>query len=192
VTFQEYDIFASATLRERPSDRGWGRQRRPVINVSWNDAIAYVEWLNKLTEGKYRLPSEAEWEYAARAGTKTSFWWGDNISISGERAHCNGCGSEQDGIQTSVVDTFQPNPWGLYDMAGNVWQWTADCWHDSYQGNPPTDGAAWIDRDCKSRVVRGGSWTGNPGDRRSAERLRDGASAAASDQGFRLARDSSR
>jgi formylglycine-generating enzyme required for sulfatase activity len=193
VTFQEYDVFASATLRERPSDRGWGRQRRPVINVSWNDAIAYLEWLNKMTAGKYRLPSEAEWEYAARAGTKTSFWWGDNINISGERPHCNGCGSEQDGIQTSLVSSFQPNPWGLYDMAGNVWQWTADCWHDSYQGDPPTDGAAWINRgDCKSRVVRGGSWTGNPRDRRSAERLQDGANAAASDQGFRLARDSPR
>jgi formylglycine-generating enzyme required for sulfatase activity len=190
VTFKEYDVFASATLREKPSDRGWGRERRPVINVSWDDAIAYAQWLSQMTGKNYRLPSEAEWEFAARAGTSTIYWWGDEISKSGERPHCNGCGSEQDGNKTVVVGSFDANPWGLHDTAGNVWEWTADCWHDSYR-NAPTNGSAWTGADggnCNSRVVRGGSWTGSPHDRRSAERLQNGAGAAASDQGFRLAR----
>jgi formylglycine-generating enzyme required for sulfatase activity len=194
VTFAEYDVFASATLSEKPSDRGWGRQRRPVINVSWTDAMAYVAWLNRVTGRKYRLPSEAEWEYAARADRADKIYvWGDRFMTVGERPHCNGCGSSQDGVETSVVGSFAPNPWGLYDMAGDVWQWTADCWHDSYEGHPPVDGSPWVDDgDCKSRVVRGGSWTGSPRDRRVADRLQNGASAAASDQGFRLVRDLAR
>jgi formylglycine-generating enzyme required for sulfatase activity len=190
VTFEQYDVFTSATLRERASDRGWGREKRPAINVSWNDAIAYIEWLNRKTGGNYRLPSEAEWEYAARAGTTTAYWWGNEISNKGSGAYCNGCGSQWDGGQTAPRGSFEPNPWALHDTAGNVWEWVADCWHETYV-NAPADGSAWTvanGGDCRSRAVRGGSWTGSPRDRRSAERLRDGADAAASDQGFRLAR----
>jgi formylglycine-generating enzyme required for sulfatase activity len=193
VTFEEYDVFANATLREKPSDRGWGRQRRPVINVSWEDARAYTKWLNEMTGKTYRLPSEAEWEYAARADTHTMYWWGDEINKSGDSPHCNGCGSEHDGSETVSVGSFAANPWGLYDTAGNVWQWTADCWHKSYE-HAPSDGSAWTNTDggdCKSRVVRGGSWTGPAYDRRSAERLQNGVNAAASDQGFRLAKEPS-
>jgi formylglycine-generating enzyme required for sulfatase activity len=190
VTFEQYDVFTGATLRERASDRGWGRGRRPVINVSWNDAMAYVDWLNRETGKNYRLPSEAEWEYAARAGTTTKYWWGNEMHNNDDRVNCNGCGSKWDGSQTAEVGSFEPNPWGLHDTAGNVWEWTIDCWHNTYE-NAPSDGSAWTDTngdECKSRVVRGGSWTGSPQDRRSAERLENGANAAASDQGFRLAR----
>jgi formylglycine-generating enzyme required for sulfatase activity len=191
VTFAEYDLFAAATMREKASDRGWGREDRPVINVSWTDATAYLEWLNKKTGASYRLPSEAEWEYAARAGTKTSYWWGPDIDKGAPHPHCNGCGSKWDGKETTPVGYFDPNRWKLYDMSGDVWEWTADCWHETYQ-NAPTDGSAWGGQnggDCDSHVIRGGSWTGSPQDRRSAKRLSYGTNAAASDQGFRLARD---
>jgi len=191
VTFAEYDLFTAATMREKASDRGWGREKRPVINVSWTDATAYIEWLNEEAGKNYRLPSEAEWEYAARAGTTTSFWWGRDIGKGGTQVHCDGCGSQWDGKETAPVGYFKSNPWGLYDTAGNVWEWTADCWHETYQ-KAPADGSVWTDAnggDCDSHVVRGGSWTGSPQDRRSAKRLSNGTSAAASDQGFRLARD---
>jgi formylglycine-generating enzyme required for sulfatase activity len=191
VTFSEYDVFTAATMRETASDRGWGRGTRPIINVSWTDAIAYIEWLNEKTGKNYRLPSEAEWEYSARAGSTTSFWWGPDIGQGGSRAHCDGCGSQWDGKETAPVGSFKPNRWGLYDTAGDVWEWTADCWHETYQ-KAPQDGSAWTianGGDCDSHVIRGGSWTGSPQDRRSAKRLSYGTSAAASDQGFRLARD---
>jgi formylglycine-generating enzyme required for sulfatase activity len=191
VTFAEYDLFTAATMREKASDRGWGRGNWPVINVSWTDAIAYIEWLDRKTGESYRLPSEAEWEYAARAGTKTPFWWGPDMDKGAAPAHCDGCGSKWDGKETAPVGSFQPNPWGLYDMAGEVWEWTTDCWHETYQ-NAPADGTAWTAAnggDCDSHVIRGGSWTGSPQDRRSAKRLSYGTNAAASDQGFRLARD---
>jgi formylglycine-generating enzyme required for sulfatase activity len=191
VTFAEYDLFTAATMREKASDRGWGRGNWPVINVSWTDAIAYIEWLDRKTGESYRLPSEAEWEYAARAGTKTPFWWGPDMDKGAAPVHCDGCGSKWDGKETAPVGSFQPNPWGLYDMAGEVWEWTTDCWHETYQ-NAPADGTAWTAAnggECDSHVIRGGSWTGSPQDRRSAKRLSYGTNAAASDQGFRLARD---
>jgi formylglycine-generating enzyme required for sulfatase activity len=192
ITFEQYDLFAAATLREMPSDRGWGRGNRPVVNVSWEDANDYIKWLNQKTGKHYRLPSEAEWEYAARAGTTTTYWWGnERDKRDGDRPHCNGCSSKFDGVKTAPVGSFDPNPWNLYDMAGNVWQWTADCWHESYV-HAPNDGQIWTDESggtCDSRVVRGGSWTGNPLDRRAAERLNVGKSGTESDLGFRLARD---
>ncbi|RMD68212.1 MAG: PEGA domain-containing protein, partial [Gammaproteobacteria bacterium] len=121
VTFEEYDRFCEATGRRRPDDNGWGRGKRPVINVSWHDAKAYARWLSKQTGKRYRLPSEAEWEYAARAGTSTRYWWGDRVGHG--HANCDGCGSWWDGKETAPVGFFDPNPWGLYDTAGNVWEW---------------------------------------------------------------------
>jgi hypothetical protein len=103
VTFAEYDVFTAATMREKASDRGWGREKRPVINVSWTDATAYIEWLNEKTGENYRLPSEAEWEYAARAGTTTSFWWGRDMGKGDTRAHCDGCGSQWDGRKPPLL-----------------------------------------------------------------------------------------
>ncbi|MFV0278769.1 MAG: formylglycine-generating enzyme family protein [Parahaliea sp.] len=162
VTFAEYDIFAEAFGHRSPTDRGWGRDRQPVIDVSWDDAQAYARWLGLVTDQSCGLPTEAEWEYAARAGMKTNYSWGDEIGQS--RANCDGCGSEWDNKQTAPVGSFAPNPWGLYDMHGNVWEWVQDCWHGSYEG-APADGSAWLEEnggDCTGRVLCGGSWNFNP------------------------------
>ena len=186
VTFEEYDRFAAATGRSLPDDEGWGRGRRPVINVSWNDAAAYAAWLSDQTGARYRLPSEAEWEYAARAGTTTAYGWGNEIGYN--RAHCDGCGSRRDGGQTVPAGSFDPNSWGLHDMAGNVWEWVADCWHDSYAG-APRDGTAWTGGgDCRRRVLRGGSWINHPVNLRSANRVGIAAGLRLVSSGFRVAR----
>jgi formylglycine-generating enzyme required for sulfatase activity len=141
VTFAEWDAcFSVGGCLHRPIDYGWGRDRQPVISVSWNDAKAYVAWLSKMTGKDYRLPTEAEWEYAARAGTTTAYYWGDEIGEN--NTNCNGCGSELGGKQTAPVGSFAPNAFGLYDMFGNVWDWVEDCYHNNYQG-APTDGSAW-------------------------------------------------
>jgi formylglycine-generating enzyme required for sulfatase activity len=132
VTFADYDRFAEATGREKPDDQGWGRGNRPVIDVSWHGAIAYLEWLSEQTGQRYRLPSEAEWEYAARAGTQTAYWWGDEIGSN--RANCDGCGSRWDSHQTAPVGSFPANPWGLHDTVGNVWEWTCSGYDESYGG----------------------------------------------------------
>jgi formylglycine-generating enzyme required for sulfatase activity len=156
VTFAEYDRFARATGRPLPSDQGWGRGQRPVINVSWNDAQAYTAWMSGLTGKRYRLPSEAEWEYAARAGTESFFWWG-NI-LDSNLANCFDCGSQWDNRSTAPVGSFAANPFGLRDTAGNVMEWVADCYHDSYEG-APADGSAWTSGSCNARVARGGAFS---------------------------------
>jgi formylglycine-generating enzyme required for sulfatase activity len=192
VSFDEYDIFAQATGRVKPPDYYWRRSNRPVIDVSWDDAIAYTKWLSEQTGKRYRLPTEAEWEYAARAGTETRYWWGDDIQQHGKVwANCDGCGSQWDNDQTAPVGSFDANPFGLYDTAGNVSEWVQDCWHDSYKG-APTDGSAWLKQDggdCARRVVRGGSWFDKPRGVRSAGRGRLGPAHGPNDTGFRLAQD---
>jgi formylglycine-generating enzyme required for sulfatase activity len=151
----------------------------PAVCLNWNDAHAYIAWLNgkvrglpsarQSHDGPYRFPSEAEWEYAARGGTITSRWWGNGIDAG--KANCNGCGSKWDGTLIAPVGSFGPNPFGLYDMLGNVWQWVEDCWNESYVG-APTDGGAWRSGDCRKRVLRGGSWSNVPVYIRSAARSR--------------------
>ena len=185
VTFEEYDAFTDATGRERAEDEGWGRGRRPVVNVSWHDAIAYTEWLSDQTGKTYRLPSEAEWEYAARAGTETVYSWGDNIDY--DRANCDGCVSAWENKQTAPVGSFEANSWGVYDMHGNVWEWVQDCWRPSYRG-VPTDGSAGVRGDCNRRVLRGGSWRSGPGSLRSADRDRITSEGRHDFIGFRVAR----
>jgi formylglycine-generating enzyme required for sulfatase activity len=186
VTFDEWDAcMAAGGCKSKPSDQGWGRGRRPVINVSWNDAQEYVRWLSSKTGKTYRLPSEAEWEYAARAGTTTAYYWGDEIGRG--HANCDGCSSQWDTKQTAPVGSFASNPWGLHDMQGNVWQWTQDCWHDSYTG-APTDGSAWKSG-CGERADRGGSWKFTSSYLRMAYRTKSGAAESSNNQGFRLARD---
>ena len=140
VTFADYDRFVSATGRESPDDKGWGRGTRPVINVSQADAKAYAAWLSAQTGEPYRLPSEAEWEYAAWAGTRTRYSWGNEIVRN--RANCHGYGSKWDNARTAPVGSFAANAFGLYDMHGNVWEWVADCYHNNYEG-APSDGRAW-------------------------------------------------
>ena len=154
VTFEEYDRFTAATGRKRARDGGWGRGRRPVAAVAWNEAVAYTEWLSAETGLRYRLPTEAEWEYAARAGSLTAYSWGNEVGRG--RANCDGCGSQWDNEKTAPVGSFRANAWGLHDMHGNVSEWVQDCWHDNYRG-APADGSAWESGDPELRVFRGGS-----------------------------------
>jgi len=189
VTFDDYDQFAKATNRKLPDDQGWGRGRRAVINVSWEIATVYAKWLSEQTGKRYRLPMEAEWEYAARAGKETAYWWGNDF-IKG-MANCNGRGSQWDNNQTAPVGSFKPNALGLYDTAGNVWEWVEDYWHQNYI-DAPSDGRAWREQNggqCGQRVLRGGSWFNEPGNLRSSARGRYSADNWSSFIGFRLAQD---
>jgi formylglycine-generating enzyme required for sulfatase activity len=169
----QVDTAQAALNGYKPSDNGWGRGRRPVINVSWDHAKAYVAWLSRKTGKSYRLLSEAEREYVTRASTTTPFWWGAAISTSQanyDGAFTYGGGSRGESREkTAPVDTFQPNAWGLFQVHGNVWEWVEDCYHDSY-ADAASDGSAWVSGDCSRRVVRGGSWHNDPGRLRSAVR----------------------
>jgi formylglycine-generating enzyme required for sulfatase activity len=187
VTFDEWDACTEAGQcgGYRPNDQGWGRGKRPVINVSWDDAKAYVGWLSTKTGQSYRLLSEAEWEYAARAGGQTKYPWGDDIGKG--QANCDGCGSQWDNKQTAPVGSFPPNPWGLYDMQGNVWQWVEDPYHDTYDG-APADGSVWARGGASSRVLRGGSWFDRPDFLRSALRGWGQPDGRYISIGFRVAR----
>lgn len=187
VTFDEYDHFCEATDREKPGDRGWGRGRRPVIFVSWYDAAAYCVWLSNKTGQLYRLPSEAEWEYACRSGTTTRYSWGDVITP--DKANYTHSGHDR---TTEVdLDLYAPNAWGLCDMHGNVQEWVEDVWNGSYEG-APTDGSAWTgeesERSSSARVIRGGSWNHYASACRSACRSWNGPTAYGKDLGFRIAR----
>ncbi len=187
VTFAEWDACAAAggCGGYRPDDKGWGRDDRPAINVSWDDAKAYVRWLSEKTGESYRLLSEAEWEYAARAGTATRYSWGDEVGRN--RANCRGCGSRWDGESTAPVGSFAANGFGLHDMHGNVWEWVEDCWNRLYRG-APSDGTAWTAGVCSRRVLRSGSWFKVPKVLRSASRIWLGTSIRNDDYGFRVAR----
>ena len=194
VTFAEWDAcFADGGCGGyRPDDEGWGRGSMPAINVSWNDAQAYINWLSGKTGHTYRLLSEAEWEYAARAGTPTINPWGNTASHDqmnyGADECCSGFAQGKDQwVNTSPVGSFDPNDFGLYDMIGNVWEWTQDCWNDSYTG-APSNGTAWADGDCNRRILRGGSWFGFPEVSRSADRNRYTVGRRDFSYGFRVAR----
>ena len=201
VTFAEWDacVTAGACGGHRPDDEGWGRGSRPVINVSWEDAHAYLEWLSEETGERYQLLSEAEWEYVARAGTQTARYWGESESEQCE--YGNGADiaalaalafpdwtpvSCVDGyVHTAPVGSFQPNAFGLYDVLGNVFEWTEDCWELGYSG-APDNGSPWKSGDCSRRVLRGGSWDNEPKILRSGFR---GPDEDRSDKyGFRVAR----
>ncbi|MDM8559459.1 SUMF1/EgtB/PvdO family nonheme iron enzyme [Candidatus Parabeggiatoa sp. HSG14] len=186
VTFAEYDKFAETTGKSKPSDAGWGRGNRPVIKVSWHDAMAYTQWLTEQTGKHYDLPSEAEWEYAARAGTETKYWWGNEIGNN--RANCDNdyCGDTFE--YTSPVGSFSANPFGLYDTVGNVWEWVADSWHKNYT-NAPNDGRIWSEgADKRYRVLRGGSWDNYSTHSRAAYRSRYDPDDRYSSRGFRVVR----
>lgn len=178
VTFEQYDAFAQMTGRTLPEDWGWGRGKRPVINTSWRDATAMAKWLSEKTGKRWRLPTEAEWEYAARAGTTTDYPWGNKF----EKNRVN------NGPTTDPVGSYAANAWGLHDMHGNAWEWMQDCWTPHYKG-APADGSAWTAGDCSSRVVRGGSWYYDASWLRSPYRGKVGAASRTVNIGFRLARD---
>jgi formylglycine-generating enzyme required for sulfatase activity len=185
LTFAEWDACVSVGECPQVGDSGYGRGIRPAINVSWKDAKQYVDWLSKMTGRRYRLLAEAEWEYAARAGSTSAYFWGDEIGKG--NANCDGCSSPWDGQnQTAPVGSFAPNSFGLYEMAGNVWQWIEDCYHN-YEG-VPTDDSAWTVGDCNLRVIRGGSWFENPQVVRSAYRDRLSTDIRGRNIGFRVGR----
>jgi formylglycine-generating enzyme required for sulfatase activity len=187
VTFAEWDACkAAGGCTQRPADQGWGRKRRPVINVSWEDAHEYARWLSGKTGRTYRLLTEAEWEYAARANTTTAHWWGPTIGIG--NANCLECGSPWDGKRTAPVGRFRPNPFGLYDMLGNVWQWIEDCYVDNYAMASSDASTVVTTGDCGTRVVRGGSSVTDPWDLRVALRVGNWPGIRTDHLGFRLAR----
>jgi formylglycine-generating enzyme required for sulfatase activity len=185
VTFADWDACVSVGGCLKAVDFGTGRDTKPVVSVSWDDAQQYVAWLSKMTGQPYRLLTEAEWEYAARAGTTTSYYWGDEIGTG--NANCKGCGSPWDNKQTSTVGSFKPNAFGLYDMAGDVYQWVQDCYNNSYNG-APTDGSPWTGGDCSRRSMRGGSWSDAPQFLRAASRGRAASGGRFSNLGFRVGR----
>lgn len=193
LTFAEWEacVAGGGCHGYKPSDQGWGGGRQPVINVNWNDAQAYVTWLSQVTGKTYRLPSEAEYEYATRAGMTGAYPWGDDIKLNGQpMADCNGCGSKWDKQQAAPAGSFPPNKFNLSDMVGNVFEWTEDCMHNNYNG-APTDGLPWLNDnggDCASRVVRAGSWVETPGFLRSAARDGGTTDDRSSDIGFRVVR----
>ncbi len=195
VTFREWDACVSeGGCSRRPHDEGFGRGSRPVINVSWFDAKEYVNWLSRKTGEQYRLLSESEWEYVARAGTIGPFHFGSTISTdqanySGEYYYTYSGGHKGINREKTVpVGSFPGNAFGLHDVHGNVWEWVEDCWQGSYD-DTPSDGSAWISSDrCGGHVLRGGSWRYGPRDLRSAIRGANGSGTRYSDIGFRVAR----
>jgi formylglycine-generating enzyme required for sulfatase activity len=161
-----------------------GKDDAPVTNLSWTDTQQFVEWLSNVTQKPFRLPTEAEWEYAARGGTRTKFWWGDQLQVA--MANCKGCNEPYEKSQPLKVGSFKPNPFGLYDMGGNIHQWVADCWHENYQG-APSDGSAWVENDCLSRVIRSGSWKNDPSYVRPSNRDHYDATVRYPTHGLRVA-----
>ncbi|OQW93622.1 MAG: hypothetical protein BWK79_10175 [Beggiatoa sp. IS2] len=185
ITFDEYDRFAAATERKRPDDSGWGRGDQPVINVNWDDALAYTKWLTEQTRHQYRLPSEREWEYAAKAGTQTPYWWG--YEVGRNKANCGSCGSQWDAKQTARVGSFEANPAGLHDMIGNVLEWTQSCYRSSYQG-APSFGNDWEGGDCSKRIARSSSFRTYEKDLRVTKRYDYSPQTRLETLGFRVVR----
>jgi formylglycine-generating enzyme required for sulfatase activity len=186
VTFDEWDkCVDEGGCKHRADDRGWGRGKRPVMNVSWFDAKAFVTWLSQKAGQTYRLPSEAEWEYTARAGTNTPYWWGRDVGTG--QANCREC-STGEPQRTSPVGTYKPNPFGLYDTAGNAAEWVEDCWNDNYRG-APTNGSAWTAGQCRLRVLRGGAFDSQARYLRSMSRFRYDQDVRYIANGFRVVRE---
>ena len=187
VSWREWEACAiDGWCKQKPDDHGWGKGTRPVINISWNGAQDYLRWLRSKTGHMYRLPAETEWEYAARAGTKSKYWWGNQLIM--QYANCRDCEKTWGGKKTAPVGSFPPNPWGIYDMHGNVWEWTSDCWQNNDYGIS-TGTAGLLESKCNMRVIRGGSWYYFP--RLSQSASRDGFKAKlfSYNVGFRVVRE---
>ena len=185
VTFDEYDRFAKATNEKLPKDRGWGRATRPVVNVSWDEAVAYTKWLTEQTGHQYRLPSEREWEYAASAGVPQTYWWGNQFRQN--YANCASCGSEWDGRQTAPVGKFPANQAGLHDVIGNVMEWTGSCFRPTYQ-HAPQYGQEWEGGDCSKRMVRSSSYRTYENALRTTKRSKYSPKTRMDTLGFRVVR----
>ena len=181
ITVREWNECVAAKVC---SDATTGKDDAPATNLSWNDAQEFVTWLSRLGGKQFRLPTEAEWEYAARAGTQTRYWWGDQPQS--DMANCKGCSGVYESTQPLKVGSFKPNPFGLHDMGGSVGQWVEDCWHRDYRG-APIDGSAWIERNCASRIMRSGSWKNDRSYIRPASRDRYDTGVRYPTHGFRVA-----
>jgi formylglycine-generating enzyme required for sulfatase activity len=193
ITFDEWEACGKegGCGDYRPADQGWGRGKRPVIDISWENARAYVKWLSHKTGKPYRLLSESEWEYAARAGTTTKFFFGDTLSPSQANYDGSDDGSGPSDVnrqKTMRVGSFPANGFGLFDMHGNVSEWVEDCWHEDYTVRAPTDGSAWLDGNCNGRVMRGGSWQDSQEELRSAARIGEYKDKSSYTDGLRIAR----
>lgn len=186
VTVEQWNACAAADACQKLTPESNTNKAAPARDLSWEDAQQYVKWLSKTTGKPYRLPTEAEWEYADRGGTTTAYWWGDQMRKG--NANCKDCGDPWHKDGPEAAGSFAPNPVGLYDMNGSVWEWVADCWHNSYQG-APTDGHAWDSPSCDMRVIRGGSWREGAGYMLSATRFKYSASVRQSQDGFRVVKD---
>ena len=185
ITFEDYDKFAKETHKELPDDTGYGRGQKPAINVSWYDAVAYTVWLSEQTGYNYRLPTEAEWEYASSTGSSTKFWWGDNIYA--QKAACQDCDYNNKSKGPFSVKSFEQNLFGLYDTAGNVWEWTCNEYTNKYNNQPCTDignvsEQTWI-------TIRGGSWKYTHDYMTSTSRIMESAKSKRNDLGFRVVRE---
>jgi formylglycine-generating enzyme required for sulfatase activity/class 3 adenylate cyclase len=181
VSVQEWNACAAA---KACGFTATGKDDAPVANVSWSDARQYVAWLAEATRKSYRLPSEAEWEYAARGGTQTRYWWGDQFQAG--MVNCRNCSDIPANDQPVKVGSLKPNPFGLFDMGGSVDQWVEDCWHKNYQG-APVDGSAWVENECSSHVIRSGSWRKDSNYARTANRGSYDTNVRYPTHGFRVA-----
>jgi formylglycine-generating enzyme required for sulfatase activity len=184
VTVEQWDACVDAGGCQKTGDNGRAKNS-PARDVSWDDAQQYVKWLSKTTGKAYRLPTEAEWEYAARGGTSTRYWWGEQMRAG--MANCKGCGEPWQKDAPANVGSFAANPYGLHDLNGSVWEWVADCWHNSYK-SAPADGRAWDEPNCRARVIRGGSWREDASYMPSSTRFKYDASVRHSQNGFRVVR----
>ncbi len=195
VTFAEWDacVADGGCAGYAPEDEGWGRGNQPVIHVNWDDVQTYLAWLSMKTGHTYRLLSETEWEYAARAGTQTPFSFGETITADDANYDAttgyNGGPTGEFRGHPMPVGSFRPNAFGLHDMHGNVWEWVQDCWNDDYTETMPRDGSAWLEGDCKGRIMRGGSWEDYSGEVRAGARVASGVGEHYWSDGFRVARD---
>jgi formylglycine-generating enzyme required for sulfatase activity len=193
ITFDDWDLCSreGGCGGDRLGDNGWGRGKRPAIHISWGDAKAYVSWLSNKTGKRYRLLSESEWEYAARAGTTTRFSFGDILSPSQANYDGSTDGSGPSDVnrqKTMPVGSFPANGFGLHDMHGNVSEWVEDCWHNEYTATAPVDGSPWLEGNCDGRVMRGGSWEDSEEELRSAARIGEYRNNSSYVDGFRIAR----
>jgi formylglycine-generating enzyme required for sulfatase activity len=193
ITFDEWDacVKNGGCGNYRPEDEGWGRGKRPVVNLSWENAKDYVKWLSRKTGKPYRLLSEAEWEYAARAGTATPFSFGETLLPSQANFDGSPDGSGPSDVnrqKTMPVGSFPANRFGLHDMHGNAWEWVEDCWHDDYTAKAPTDGSAWVEDECRGHVGRGGSWEDSQSELRSSARTGGFKDELSATDGLRIAR----
>lgn len=186
VTVEQWNACADANACPRIATNPADAKTAPARDISWDDAQQYVAWLSKTTGKSYRLPTEAEWEYAARGGTSSAYWWGDKMARG--NANCKDCGDPWSEAAPASVGSFAPNPFGLHDMNGSVWEWVADCWHSSYK-NAPVDGRAWEEPACTARVIRGGSWREGASYMVSSTRFKYSTSVRQSQNGFRVVRE---